>query len=165
MQMKNALVKTQHKNNISAICDCWSQLPNFIGGESPHPWPGLPEPLLRRSIITCSTTSWKSRSGRIFMAEDGKRPRRLLLMISRMSSNPGCWVTAAFVTTRKIRLRFRMWEARSCTHWAPVIVHVSVPYVRTGHCAGCCVQGGQKSKPLPSYQKIVLRRIKAFQWD
>jgi len=23
----------------------------------------------------------------------------------------------------------------------------------------------QKSKPLPNYQKIVLRRIKVYQWD
>jgi len=32
------------------------------------------------------------------LAEDGQRPRRLRLMNSRMSSNPGCSVTAAFVT-------------------------------------------------------------------
>jgi len=27
------------------------------------------------------------------------------------------------------------------------------------------IQGGQKSKPLLNYQKIVLNRIKACQWD
>jgi len=27
------------------------------------------------------------------------------------------------------------------------------------------LQGGPKSKPLPNYQKIVLKRIKVCQWD
>jgi len=30
---------------------------------------------------------------------------------------------------------------------------------------GLYIQGGPKSKPLPNYQKIVLHRIKACQWD